>query len=98
MFKLALLPNDSVSRGLYLCGRTLPVKYMEDFSLMGFVVDRYHDAVEVLTTSGFSVEELEGGADLLLHSVDTIQEISACFANNNIQSDFMDIADTIYQA
>ncbi len=98
MFTLALLPSDFESRGIYLCSRQLPANYMGDFSLMGFVVDNYPDALKLLISSGYQVDELDGGADISIDTPESIPEIAAFLAANHIRSDLTDIADTIYQA
>ncbi len=64
MFKIALLPNDVKTRGIYLGSRKLPSNYMADFSLMGFVVDRYEDALDVINMFGESANnDSNGGID-----------------------------------
>ena len=61
MGKIALLPCDSNSRGKYLANRELPNNYMGDFTLMGFVVDRYHEALSLLKKSSYRLEKQQGG-------------------------------------
>ncbi len=98
MGKVALLPCDPNSRGKYLDNRELPHNYMADFTLMGFVVDRYHEAIAVLAGSKYRLDEQEGGTDIAITSPLDLLEIKAILTANNISCDFSDIADTIYQA
>lgn len=98
MTKIALLPADSMSRGQYLCNRELPVNYMGDFTLMGFVVDRYQDAFILLAAAGFRLDKLEGGADICIDNPQCLPEIANLLAASDIRCDFSDIADTLYQA
>lgn len=98
MGKIALLPCDINSRGKYLGNRELPNNYMGDFTLMGFVVDRYQEALTLLTKSSYQLDEQEGGTDICFNSPLELQEIKALLTANNIKCDFSDIADTLYQA
>lgn len=98
MAKIALLPCDIKSRGTYLGNRELPDNYMGDFTLMGFVVDHYHEALTLLTSAGYQVDELEGGSDIRIDDPLQVPEIKTLLAANNIACDFSDIADTLYQA
>lgn len=98
MTKIALLPPDICSRGTYLDSRRLPTNYMEDFTLLGFVVDRYQPALEILRSAGFVLEEQSGGADISVDSFSLLPEIADLLAANGIRCDLSDIADTLYQA
>ena len=98
MGKIALLPSDINSRGKYLCNRELPNNYMGDFTLMGFVVDRYQEALTLLTKSNYRLNEQKGGVDICIDTPQDLQEIKALLTANNIRCDFSDIADTLYQA
>lgn len=98
MGKIALLPCDVNSRAKYLANRTLPTNYMEDFTLMGFVVDRYTEALTLLTQHSYQLEKQRGGADIFIHRAADLQKIRALLNANDISCDFSDIADSIYQA
>jgi hypothetical protein len=98
MAKIALLPGDTKSRGIYLGNKELPQNYMGDFTLMGFVVDSYQEALTLLTSAGYQLDELEGGTDICIDTPQCLPEIKALLAANNIRCDFSDIADTFYQA
>ncbi len=98
MFKIALLPHDVKTRGVYLGSRKLPSNYMADFSLMGFVVDRYEDALTVIKSSGYRVDMLVAGSDIRVEKSEDLTEIQALLQRNNICCDYSDIADSLYQA
>lgn len=98
MGKIALLPCDSNSRGKYLDNRELPNNYMGDFTLMGFIVDRYQEALTLLTKHGYRLDEQVGGTDICIDTPLDLQEIKALLTTNNMSCDFSDIADTLYQA
>lgn len=95
---IALLPCDINSRGRYLGNKQLPNNYMADFTLMGFVVDRYQEAIALLSSAGYRLDEQEGGTDISIDTPRHLPEIKALLTANNIRCDFSDIADTIYQA
>ena len=95
---IALVPCDIHSRGKYLGSRKLPPNYMADFTLMGFVVDRYQDARTLLTAAGYHLEEQEGGSDIRISNPEHLLEIKALLTTHNINCDFSDVADTLYQA
>ena len=98
MGKIALLPDDIRSKGIYLGNRKLPDNYMADFTLMGFVVDRYLEARNILKAAGFMLDEQDGGTDIYIDNALRLEEIETLLAANKIRCDFSDIADTFYQA
>ncbi len=61
---IALLPGDTKSREIYLGNKELPQNYMGDFTLMGFVVDSYQEALTLLTSAGYQLDELESEGNL----------------------------------
>lgn len=98
MGTIALLPCDTKSRADYLSNRGLPDHYMGDFSLMGFVVDRYQDACTLLASAGYRLIRREGGMDINIDAPLHLAKIKALLTANNIRCDWSDIADTLYQA
>jgi len=98
MGTIALLPCDSKSRANYLGTRELPTNYMGDFTLMGFVVDRYQDACTLLVSAGYQLNRQEGGMDINIETPLHLPEIQALLTANDIRCDWLDIADTLYQA
>ncbi len=95
---IAVCSEDMGSRARYLQTKDIPVNYMEDFSLMGFVVDRYPEALSLLRSLGFTLSETEGGADVVVNSPVQIQDIQKSLIANNIHCSFTDVVDTFYQA
>ena len=55
MAKIALIPEGVGEKSEFLNNLGLPVNYMDDFSVLGIVVDRYQDSVAVLKKSGFTI-------------------------------------------
>lgn len=98
MGKIALLPDDQKRKEIYLSSQKLPEKYMEDFTLLGFVVDQLDRSVSLLESAGYHVEKEKGGAEIRLEAHSQLTEISSLFRDNRIQHSFGDIAESIYQA
>ncbi len=98
MGKIVILPEDCKSRACYLSANTLPAFYMEDFTIMGFKVDKYKDAVKLLQTSRFSLDISENGCDVTVDKPFNIREIQLLLLENGIVAQYTDIADTFYQA
>jgi hypothetical protein len=98
MTKLALVSCDPASRGRYLCGRDLPVQYMADFSILGFLVDRYHEACSILRKAGYALEPRNDGTEIIIGSRMDVAAIRNLLTGHSIRCEFADVADTIYQA
>ena len=98
MSKIVLLPEGLHERAEYLEGLGVPDKYMEDYSVLGIVVDRYQESLALLHESGFIIEK--GAAATLINLVDhsSLSEILGLLSDNTIRCDYKDIADTFYQA
>ena len=98
MAMIPLLPADIKIRERYLNSCPLPVDYMGDFSLMGFVVDRYEEARALLLAEGIRLSRQQYGTLIIIEGPAKILEISRLLSLNNIYCTFSDIADTLYQA
>ena len=98
MANLIIVPEDVRSRAQYLTSSELPLHYMEDFSIMGFIVESLAEAQNLLAAHGYSIQEQQFGLNLQIENPQQLTEISRLFAGNNIRSTYADIADTIYQA
>ena len=98
MGSIALVPGDCRSRAVYLSNRELPDNYMADFTVLGFVVDQYRQSVTLLQSAGYTVQELQGGADIRIDTPVALLQIHGLLRANHINCDLADIADTLYQA
>ena len=98
MNRVVLCASDIMSRARYLDGQQLPVNYMEDYSLLGFVVDHYADAIRLLLSEGYQVEAAGEGAVITVNSPKQLQAIQAMLIGNQIRCEYSDIADSLYQA
>lgn len=98
MTKIAIFPIDPVCRAEYLGNQQLPANYMSDFSLMGFVVDRYNEALALLTSAGYHLERLKVGAEIFIQTPHNLTEIRNLLLQNSIQCEYTDIVDSLYQA
>lgn len=98
MNRIVLCQSDAVSRANYLQNLTLPDNYMEDYTVMGLVVDCYDDAVALLTSSGYQLEQIDGYNELVIDSPHQLLIIQNILAAEKIYCEYSDIADTLYQA
>lgn len=98
MAKIALIANSSESRSKYLQSAHMPVFYMEDFSILGLLVEKYEEARTVLKNKGYTIIKLEGGSDIHLDHPGQISTIITTLLQHDIHAELSDIADTIYQA
>jgi hypothetical protein len=98
MSKIALLPEGVHERAEYLDGLGVPDKYMEDYSVLGIIVDRYQESLVVLRNSGFAIEKGAAGTLINLEDRSSLAKILGLLNENQIRCDYKDIADTFYQA
>lgn len=98
MTKIVILPDNDTAKGRYLATVRLPLNYMGDFSVMGFIVKRHNDALALLETSGYSIEKKESGAEVRIDSPASILQIKDLLIKNDIYCKYADVADTFYQA
>lgn len=94
----AIVADDCTSRAQYLDRKQLPVKYMEDFTLPGFIVNEYEKACTLLRQEGYTLLNCATGADILIENASQIRSIKALLDSKDITATFSDIADTLYQA
>ena len=98
MSKIALLPEGLQERAVYLEGLGIPDKYMEDYSVLGIIVDRYQESLTLLRDSGFAIDKGTAGTTINLADRTSLGKILALLNENLIRCDYKDIADTFYQA
>jgi hypothetical protein len=98
MGKIALLPESLHERVEYLDLLGIPDKYMEDYSVLGIIVDRYQESLALLLDSGFTIDKLAAGSMISLEDRSSLGKILGLLHDNRIRCDYKDIADTYYQA
>lgn len=98
MTKIALIANTCKSRSDYLETCPLPTFYMEDFSILGIIVENYDSARAVLKKYGYHTVDRESGSDILVEHVKQIGTVMNTLRHHGIAAEFSDIADTMYQA
>lgn len=92
-----LLPEGRESREHYLSFH-LPKRYMEDFTLLGFVVPSFTKALKLLDKANYVITEKNGGARIHINSPKELHNISNLLIDNNFSYEYGDLADSIYQA
>ena len=65
---------------------------------MGFIVDRFEDALGLMRSRGFKVFEQKAGAQIFIETPKKIVEIQDLLEAHDINCSYADIADTFYQA
>lgn len=98
MMRIPILPDNPAEMENYLCGQELPCKYMEDFSLLGFVAESFEAALVLLAEKGFEVHRQDSGAKIDISSPTEIVVIHDLLTAHGIGCSYRDIAETIYQA
>ena len=98
MTRIALVSQNPMDRGAYLDQAGLLSNYMEDYSLMGFIVDHYQDALDIIRSRGIEVYEQQSGAAIGITAPQEILEIRDLLSAHDIDCSYADIADTLYQA
>lgn len=98
MGKIILLPAGLRYRTAYLEKAGLPRNCMEDYSVLGLVVDRFDESLRVLGQAGYEVEHSSPWATITLEKYSVLTAVVGLLADNHIRCDCMDIADTLYQS
>jgi hypothetical protein len=76
----------------------MPLRYMEDFSILGITVTDYPVAQAFLRQSGYTITPRPGGGDINLPHFTHLPRLMEQLHDNGIEATFSDVADTIYQA
>lgn len=98
MAKIALIPEGADEKSEFLNKLGIPANYMEDFSVLGIVVDRYHESVALLMKSGFLIENLEPGSMISFEDPSVIESVLNLLCTEHIRCNYQDIADSFYQS
>jgi len=98
MTHIPILPADTRQRETFIDSRILPANYMEDFSLMGFIVDNYSRACSLLLSEGYHLNQCQVGSELFIQKPLQVIEIYDFLISHGINCIYSDVADTLYQA
>ncbi len=98
MPKIPLLSTALSHKETYITSMGLPKNYMEDFSLMAFVVDHFEKARSVIVADGYMVKNIHGAAQIHMDRSEDLLIIRELLEKNKINCELADIADTLYQA
>lgn len=98
MGKIALLPEGLETKSEYLDYLGIPDNYMEDYSVLAVVVDRYQKSLKVLHNSGFTVQRLGAGSIISFVGSTGLGSMLQVLKTNRITYDYRDIAEAFYQA
>lgn len=95
---LPIMHNSPSDKARYLESIELPGNYMEDFTIMGILVDDVDRALQFLISEGFSTQSTPTGKHIILDSNSEIPQLIKQLTAHKFTCDYSDIADTIYQA
>ena len=98
MAKIALIANTCKSKAAYLETCRLPTFYMEDFSILGILVEKYDTARALLKDGGYNTIDRKISTDVMIDHVEQIRTILTTLKQHGIVAELSDIADTMYQA
>jgi len=76
----------------------LPDNYMGDYSVLGFVVDRYIESVNILGEAGYRLQDRAAGTAVHFDDAAAVPRIQALLLSHGIAAVFRDIAEPYYQA
>lgn len=105
MWKMPILtkPRTSSAKdperttGCYVLARPLPASYMSEFSVVGLLVDRLEEAVQVLGANHFSVHDATGDMEVAIDRPGNLQMIVRLLTENGIKCELADVVSGIYQ-
>lgn len=98
MITVPIVPSNPENRALYFTEQDIPDKYMEDYSKIGFMVERYEDSIALLLGAGYRLQRKRYGASLQLEDAMGLAEVRALLHSASLYCEYGDIADTFYQA
>ncbi len=96
MGTLPILPKNGDRRAC-LTNESLPSFYMADHSVLGLLIGRLDEALQILEEKKISVKKNVNGFEINLDRGDRIHEIMNLFRQNDIDCEISDIVDQVYQ-
>jgi len=100
MGKIAILPKNRDTHDPHrhlLTRRSLPVRYMGDFSIPGILVDRLPEAIRLLEEHRFEIITQNRCSEIVTNDLQHLRELFGVLDNEGIDYGFADLADRIYQ-
>lgn len=98
MGSLILINNTSLYSSEIFDYSEIPACYMDDYSVLGFTVDRYDDSVKLLEHAGYRIKFRRIGAMVFFDGADAVVRMHELLVENGIYTEYKDIAETFYQA
>ena len=75
----------------------LPAGYMQDFSVLGFRVDRCEKAIRELLTNHIDVRQVNERPQAKIDSPSQVCAVRQLLADNDLACDIADVAEGLYQ-
>ncbi|MBU1565167.1 MAG: hypothetical protein KJ630_06020 [Proteobacteria bacterium] len=98
LLKIIFIDEDCRSKANDLESLTLPIFYMQDFSIQAITVHDISAACDLLGKAGYTVLDKNGRADIIFDDVKQLGSIVSTLRQHGFRTELADIADTIYQA
>ncbi len=100
MGKIALLSRqsekDEQNRHLTV-ERAMPVDYMNDFSVLGILVDRLPEATRLLEEHRFQIVVRKHCTEIVTSGIQQLRDLFDTLDNGGIEFGVADLAESIYQ-
>ena len=96
MVTLPILPKDCHRRA-GLPNESLPAFYMADHSVLGLLIGRFEEALQILEKKKFGVVKKLDRFEINLDSAERMHEIMKLFRQNGIDCVVTDVVDQVYQ-
>ena len=100
MGKIAVLPKDNqclTANQAYLADIQMPDFYMGDYSILGLLVEKFEDAVQLLQENGFQIARKKSGIEMGIDDPDHIKKVFKLFQDHRLKFDMADIVAQVYQ-
>jgi len=78
-------------------GRSLPVSYLSDYSVIGLKVDRTNIALGIIEALGFHIQDAEWGWELILEDPSHLPKIVDTLSEQGVSSQIANLVECVYQ-
>lgn len=97
MGRIFLIADEAERRAAFLRETALPDFYMEDFSVLGLLVRRHSEAVDLIRRDGFRCIQCSQAVEIRFRSPSDVAKIADLLAANGIGCRIADVVDEVYQ-
>jgi hypothetical protein len=98
MLRIAVVRQDESSLAGYLEKRSIPVRYMEEFSVQGITVSDDDKAFSIVASRGYRLTRGSSGFEVEFSTRNELPELLLLLQEARLNPCLRDIAETYYQA